>query len=80
MNDTQSMARQRGGGGGAGAAGGPNPNYGSQRQGNPSGPGGFNNNINQFNGPPPNNYNSYGDGGNAGNNYPIGGGGVKRED
>jgi hypothetical protein len=35
--------------------------------------------MNQFNGPPPNNYNSYGDGGNAGNNYPMGAG-VKRED
>jgi hypothetical protein len=87
MNDTQSMARQRGGGGGSG---GPNQNFGSQRQGsfggnsNNIGGDGYDNNINQFNGPPPNNYNSYSGGDrNVGSNYPMnnqtGGGGVKRE-
>jgi hypothetical protein len=78
MNDTQSMARQRGGG--------PNQNFNSQRQGNFSGnisggSSGFNNNVNQFDGPPSNNYNSYSGGGNYGNNYPMNnqaGGGVKR--
>jgi hypothetical protein len=39
MNDTQSMARQRGGG--------PNQNYGSQRHGNPSG-GPPSNNYNSY--------------------------------
>jgi hypothetical protein len=88
MNDTQSMARQRGGGGGSG---GPNQNFGSQRQGsfggnsNNMGGDGYDNNMNQFNGPPPSNYNSYsGRDGNVGSNYPMnnqtgGGGGVKRE-
>jgi len=60
MNDTQSMARQRGGGGGGGS--------------------GYNHNMDQYNGPPSNNYNSYGRGG---NNYQMGGGsggnGMKRK-
>ena len=76
MNDTQSVARQRGVGGGTGGGGTPNQNYGSQRPGNQWGQ--YNNG---YNGPPPNNYNSYSGGG---NNYPMnnqmgGGGGVKRE-
>ncbi|CAF3651940.1 unnamed protein product [Adineta steineri] len=91
MNDTQSMARQRGGNGGNN---GPNQNYGSQREANFSGNSdsisgdGYNNNVNQYNGPPSNNYNYYGGGGNGGSggNYPAnnqmggggGGGGVKR--
>ncbi|CAF1012803.1 unnamed protein product [Adineta steineri] len=91
MNDTQSMARQRGGNGGNN---GPNQNYGSQREANFSGNSdsisgdGYNNNVNQYNGPPSNNYNYYGGGGNGsggGGNYPAnnqmgggGGGGVKR--
>jgi len=76
MNDTQSMARQRGSGGGGGGSGS-NQNYGSQRQGNFGGGGGFNN---QYDGPPSNNYNSYGGGGNnySMNNQMGGSGGVKR--
>ncbi|CAF5001943.1 unnamed protein product, partial [Rotaria sp. Silwood1] len=77
MNDTQSMARQRGSG--------PNQNYGQQRQENFGGYGrsmsggssgggnnsGYNNNnMNQYDGPPENNYN-YGGNGNGGNNYPM---------
>ncbi|CAF3724603.1 unnamed protein product [Rotaria sp. Silwood1] len=77
MNDTQSMARQRGSG--------PNQNYGQQRQENFGGYGrsmsggssgggnnsGYNNNsMNQYDGPPQNNYN-YGGNGNGGNNYPM---------
>lgn len=82
MNDTQPTARQRGGNSGNN---GPNQNYGAQRQGsfegNPGG-NGYNNNMNQYNGPPPNNYDSYG--GNQGaQNYPMnhqmGGGGMKRK-
>lgn len=87
MNDTQSMARQRGGGSG----GGPNQNFGNQRQGSYGGHSdnmagsGFNSNMNQYNAPPPNNYNSYSESGdNGGNNYPInnqigGGSGTKRK-
>jgi hypothetical protein len=78
MNDTQSIARQRGGG--------PNQNSNSQRPGNFSGNmggnSGFNNNMNHYDGPPSNNYNSFSGGGNYGNNYPMNnqtGGGVKRE-
>ncbi|CAF3736831.1 unnamed protein product [Rotaria sordida] len=77
MNDTQSMARQRGSG--------PNQNFGYQRQGsfggysgNMSGGGsgsgnnnsGYNNNMNQYDDPSSNNY-SYGGSGNTGNNYPM---------
>ncbi|CAF1076500.1 unnamed protein product [Rotaria sordida] len=77
MNDTQSMARQRGSG--------PNQNFGYQRQGsfggysgNMSGGGsgsgnnnsGYNNNMNQYDDPSSNNY-SYGESGNTGNNYPM---------
>jgi hypothetical protein len=76
MNDTQSMARQKG-------------NNAPQRQGNYASnsgnmsDGGYNDNMNQYNnGPPPqNNYDSYS--GN-GNNYPMsnnnnGGGSLKRK-
>ncbi|CAF3880240.1 unnamed protein product [Rotaria magnacalcarata] len=81
MNDTQSMARQRGSG--------PNQNYGNQRQGNyggysgnMGGNSGFNNNMNQFDGPPQDNYNFSG-ADDAGNNFPMNnqmgsGTGVKR--
>ena len=87
MNDTQSMARQRGGGGGSGSGsgsgsgGGSNQNYGYRRQGNygshsgntgGGGGGGYNNNMNRYDGPPPpNNYQSYGRGENTGSNYPM---------
>ncbi|CAF0860294.1 unnamed protein product [Adineta ricciae] len=78
MNDTQSTVRQRGGNNG------PNQNYGAHRQGsfegNPEG-NGYNNHMNQYNGPPTNNYNSYG-GNQSAQNYPMnnqmGGGGMKR--
>jgi hypothetical protein len=88
MNDTQSMARQRGSNSGGS---GSNQNFGPQRQGSYSGNSGggggdgYNNNgnMNQYDSPPSNNYNSYGGNGNSGNNYPMnnqmGGGGVKRE-
>ncbi|UJR09988.1 hypothetical protein I4U23_014212 [Adineta vaga] len=93
MNDTQSMARQRGGGGAAAAVAGDNnsggnnrsnQNYGSQRHGNLGGNmsgNGYNNNMNQYDNPSSNNYDSYG-GNNQSNNYSsnnhMGGGAMKR--